>query len=193
MWVASVFWFGPGFIALRVAVFATILLGIAVTDAKHYLIPDGFTITGLLFGGAASLLGACLGVQDPPRVARRRHLRRVRRSRARSRSSAGSARSALKKEAMGFGDTTLMAMVGVALGPGRALLTIFVGAFFAAAAFLLVVYPVGYVRARASARRTRSGGAARAVRCFPCAGRALHSALWFNPPSAGISTALVLG
>jgi leader peptidase (prepilin peptidase)/N-methyltransferase len=50
---------------------------------------------------------------------------------------------------MGFGDTTLMAMVGVALGPGRSLLTIFVGAFFAATVFLLFVYPVGILRARA--------------------------------------------
>ena len=50
---------------------------------------------------------------------------------------------------MGFGDTTLMAMVGAALGPSRALLTIFVGAFFAAAVFLLLVYPIGLLRARA--------------------------------------------
>ena len=114
------------------AVFATILLGIAVTDAKHYLIPDGFTITGLLFGGVASLLGVYLGAQDPfaspvdalfgacvgaGAVTIIGWLGEV----------------ALKKEAMGFGDTTLMAMVGVALGPGRSLLTIFVGAFFAAA------------------------------------------------------------
>jgi len=141
-WVASVWRFGPGFIALRVAVFATILFGIAVTDAKHYLIPDGFTITGLVFGGITSLIGAWLMVQDPfaspvdavfGAVTIIGWLGEV----------------ALKKEAMGFGDTTLMAMVGVALGPSRALLTIFVGAFIAAAAFLLVVYPVGFLRARA--------------------------------------------
>jgi leader peptidase (prepilin peptidase)/N-methyltransferase len=146
-WVASVWWFGPEFVAIRVAIFATILFGIAVTDARHYLIPDGFTITGLLWGGLSSLIGAYLMAQDPfaspidalfgacvgaGAVTIIGWLGEV----------------ALKKEAMGFGDTTLMAMVGVALGPSRALLTIFVGAFFAAAAFLLVVYPVGILRAR---------------------------------------------
>jgi leader peptidase (prepilin peptidase)/N-methyltransferase len=147
VWVASVWEFGPGFIAIRVAVFATILLGIAVTDLKHYLIPDGFTITGLFFAVATSLLGAYLMVQDPfaspvdalfgacvgaGAVTIIGWLGEV----------------ALKKEAMGFGDTTLMAMVGASLGPGRALLTIFVGAFFAAAIFLLFVYPIGILRAR---------------------------------------------
>ena len=67
VWVASVWWFGPGFISVRVAIFATILFGIAVTDAKHYLIPDGFTVTGLIFGLVASLIGAYLMVQDPDR------------------------------------------------------------------------------------------------------------------------------
>ena len=33
--------------ALRVAVFATILAGVAVTDLLYYLIPDGFTVFGL--------------------------------------------------------------------------------------------------------------------------------------------------
>jgi leader peptidase (prepilin peptidase)/N-methyltransferase len=54
----------------------------------------------------------------------------------------------LKREAMGFGDSTLMAMVGAALGPERALLTIFAGAFVGAVAFLVVVAPVGWLRAR---------------------------------------------
>jgi leader peptidase (prepilin peptidase)/N-methyltransferase len=147
IWVAAVFWFGPGSIALRVAVFATILLGIAITDAKHYLIPDGFTVTGLLLAGGASLVGAYLGLQDPFASPIDAVFGAC--------VGAGAitiigwlGEVALKKEAMGFGDTTLMAMVGAALGPSRALLTIFVGALFAAAVFLLVVYPVGYLRAR---------------------------------------------
>ena len=41
-----------------------------------------------------------------------------------------------------------MAFVGATLGPVRALLCIFVGAALATAAFLLVVYPVGWWRAR---------------------------------------------
>ena len=49
---------------------------------------------------------------------------------------------------MRFGDVTLMAMVGAYLGPGRTLLTIFIGAFLGAVGFLAVVYPIAFVRAR---------------------------------------------
>jgi len=49
---------------------------------------------------------------------------------------------------MGFGDVTLMAVVGAALGPGRSLLTIFVGALLGAVGFLAVVYPIAWVRSR---------------------------------------------
>ena len=47
---------------------------------------------------------------------------------------------------MGFGDVTLMAVVGAALGPGRALLVIFLGAALGAISFLLVVYPIVRLR-----------------------------------------------
>ena len=48
-WLLAVQHFGLTLTALRVAVFGTILLGVAITDAKHYVIPDGFTLTGLMF------------------------------------------------------------------------------------------------------------------------------------------------
>jgi leader peptidase (prepilin peptidase)/N-methyltransferase len=149
VWVACVWWLGPSFTALRIALFATILLGVAVTDAKHYLIPDGFTVSGLLLVGAASVAGAFIGFNapfaDPVDALFGACV------------GAGAitiigwlGEAALKKEAMGFGDSTLMAMAGAALGPGRALLTIFLAAAIAAAAFLLVVYPVTWMRARAA-------------------------------------------
>jgi len=50
--------------------------------------------------------------------------------------------AALKREAMGFGDVTLMAVVGAALGPQRALLTIFIGAAIGVVVFVGVVLPV---------------------------------------------------
>ena len=148
-WVASFAAFGVSLVALRVAVFATILLGIAVTDAKHYLIPDGFTVFGLLWvavtavaalvigetgpfaGPYDALVGACAGAGA---IAIAGWLGEV----------------ATKKEAMGFGDVTLMAVVGGALGPGRALLTVFVGALIGAVTFLLVVFPVVWLRGRRS-------------------------------------------
>ena len=140
-WLAAGWHFGPGLTALRVAVFGTVLLGIAITDLEHYLIPDGFTVFGLVwvlltaFGGAFvpevspfaepvdAILGACVGAGA---IAIAGWLGEV----------------AMKREAMGFGDVTLMAFAGAALGPMRALLTVFVGAALGAAIFLAVVLPM---------------------------------------------------
>jgi leader peptidase (prepilin peptidase)/N-methyltransferase len=151
-WVAAAIAFGPTFLALRVAVFGTVLLGVAITDLQRYLIPDGFTVFGLIWGIGTSilaaffgevilfagpwnaLLGACVGAGA---IAITGWL----------------GEAALKKEAMGFGDVTLMAMIGAALGPGRSLLTIFFGALLGAVTFLAVVYPVTWLRRRSRARR----------------------------------------
>ena len=145
LWLASFASFGLSLEALRVAVFGTVLLGIAITDAKHYVIPDGFTVFGLVWllgtafvgawygdtrtfaGPYDALIGACAGAGA---IAIAGWLGEV----------------ALKKEAMGFGDVTLMAMVGAALGPGRALLTVFVGALLGAVVFITVVLPVAWLR-----------------------------------------------
>ena len=147
IWLACYFSFGLSFTALRVAVLATVLLGIVITDAMHYLIPDGFTAFGLAwvivtalvslffpsdspFAGAYdSLIGACAGAGA---IAISGWLGEL----------------ALKKEAMGFGDVTLMAVVGGSVGPARAILTIFIGALIATIVFLGVVYPFGWLRAR---------------------------------------------
>jgi len=48
----------------------------------------------------------------------------------------------LKRPAMGFGDVTLMAVVGTAVGPTRALLTIFIAAAIAPIILLGIVYPL---------------------------------------------------
>lgn len=140
-WLLAALAFGSTFTAVRVAIFGTIMLGIAITDAKHYVIPDGFTVFGLVFvlvtavvsGMRAdvtpfampwdALVGACAGAGAIAIVG---WLGEV----------------VLKKEAMGFGDVTLMAVVGAALGPGRSLLVIFLGAAVGAITFLLVVYPI---------------------------------------------------
>ncbi len=106
--------------ALRGAAFGTILLGIAMTDARQYIIPDEFTwgglAIGLLFslaGGlpslGAALLGAAVGFGLLWLVG-----------------AAGT--WAFKKDAMGGGDIKMMAMVGAFLGWQGVLLTIFLGA-----------------------------------------------------------------
>jgi leader peptidase (prepilin peptidase) / N-methyltransferase len=146
-WLACVLQFGPTLTAFRVAAFGTVLLGIMITDATDYVIPDGFTVFGFFFAlvtaGAGSVLGetlpfatlydsfmgACVGAGAIAIIGWLGEL-------------------ALKKEAMGFGDVTLMAMVGAFLGPGRTLLTIFIGAFLGAVGFLAIVYPITWMRSR---------------------------------------------
>ena len=145
--LASFAWIDDGVAAFRLAIFATILLGIAVTDLRTYTIPDGFTVTGFVFvlvtavialfagrdglfaGPWQAVLGACVGAGAIAIVG---WLGEV----------------ALKKEAMGFGDVTLMAFVGAAVGPELALLTVFVGAAIGAVTFLAVVLPIVALRAR---------------------------------------------
>ncbi|HEU4455793.1 MAG TPA: prepilin peptidase, partial [Longimicrobium sp.] len=72
LWVAAVLRYGFGWEALSAALFFTLLLGIALTDARTYIIPDQFTLGGLVIGLLLSLapggieplqsvLGAVLG------------------------------------------------------------------------------------------------------------------------------------
>jgi len=144
-WLAAASHFGFTFTALRVAVFGTTLLGVAITDAKYYLIPDGFTLFGLIFALVTSviaffqsetqlfatpydaLVGACAGAGMIAIVG---WLGEV----------------VTKREAMGLGDVTLMAFVGAALGPARALITVFFGATLGALTFAGVVIPVALMR-----------------------------------------------
>jgi leader peptidase (prepilin peptidase)/N-methyltransferase len=141
LWLAAYLDFGPTFTAFRVAVFATVLLGIGMTDAKYFLIPDGFTVFGVFFvlvsafgalylgesapfaGPWDAVLGMCVGAGAISIVG---WLGEV----------------WLKRPAMGFGDVTLMAVVGAAVGPARALLTIFIAAVIAPIILLGVVYPL---------------------------------------------------
>jgi leader peptidase (prepilin peptidase)/N-methyltransferase len=146
-WLATALAYGPSFTALRVAVFGTVMLGIALTDLEHYLIPDGFTVFGLLWVVATAMaaawradpspfagpwdavVGACAGAGAIAIVG---WLGEV----------------TLRREAMGFGDVTMMAVIGGAVGPERALLTIFVAALIGAFAFVVVVFPLTRWRVR---------------------------------------------
>ncbi|HEX8851385.1 MAG TPA: prepilin peptidase [Gemmatimonadaceae bacterium] len=147
IWLASAWWFGATFLGLRVAIFATLLLGVAVTDLRTYTIPDGFTVTGLLFLLVASFVGLFFGAQDPFVGPMGALLGAC--------TGAGAiaiigwlGEVALKREAMGFGDVTLMAFIGAAIGPELSLLTVFVGATLGAVAFLALVLPVAKLRRR---------------------------------------------
>jgi len=141
MWLASYLAFGPSLTALRMAVFATIMAGIAITDAKHFLIPDGFTVFGLLWQLATALLALYVGDSGP--FARPWDAVIGLCVGAGAISVVGWLGEVwLKRPAMGFGDVTLMAVVGAAVGPERAFLTIFLAAVIAPIVLLAVVYPL---------------------------------------------------
>ncbi len=147
LWLAAVVQFGMSFAALRLAVFLTVLLGIMLTDASRYVIPDGFTVFGLLWAIAAAGIALFVG-ETPPFAGLYEAV-------VGACAGAGAiaivgwlGELALKKEAMGFGDVTLMAMVGAHLGPARTLLTIFLGAAIGAVGFLGIVFPLEWLRSR---------------------------------------------
>lgn len=141
LWLGAYLQFGPTFTAFRVAVFATVLLGIAITDAKHFLIPDGFTVFGLFFMLLSAFVALYLGEAEP--FARPWEAILGMCVGAGAISIVGWLGEVwLKRPAMGFGDVTLMAVVGAAVGPARSLLTIFIAAVIAPIVLLGVVYPL---------------------------------------------------
>ena len=151
-WLGAWLAFGPTAAALRVALAATLLLGIAVTDLRYYLIPDGFTVTGLLLALGAAIAGALSGAGGPfaagPFAGPGDALLGACVGAGAIAIIGWLGEVALGREAMGQGDMTLMAFVGALVGPLRSFVTIFVAAFLASAIFLVVVAPVVWVRAR---------------------------------------------
>ena len=124
IWVGMALAYGPTLHALSGAVFFTLLLAIALTDARHYVIPDELSIGGLASGLALAVVTE-LTTGMPTIVS----------------SVVGAALGFLlllgvglvgdwvfKKPAMGGGDMKMMAMIGAYLGPLGAILTIFLGA-----------------------------------------------------------------
>lgn len=135
-WMAACWSFGPTFTAVRVALFGTVLFGIGITDARFYLIPDEFTVWPFFWTLASAVAATMLG-QDSPFAGPYAALLGA---------CAGAGFISivgwlgeyfLKREAMGFGDVTLMALIGAAVGPSRAIATVFVGALLAVVIFLL--------------------------------------------------------
>lgn len=120
IWLGLALHYGPTWHALRGGVLLSLLLAIAVIDARHYLIPDALSLGGLGAGLALSLLPGAPTILE---------------------SVGGAAvgfvvlfvvgwvgETVLGRPAMGAGDVKMMAMVGAFLGPVGALVTIFLGA-----------------------------------------------------------------
>jgi len=128
LWAGMAWYYGLSLEALSGALFGTLLIGIALTDARQYIIPNEFTYGGLAIGlvlsaagGLDSVLSALIGAVVGFGI-----LWVV--------GIAG--RWAFKEEAMGGGDIKMMAMVGAFVGWQGVLLTIFLGALAGTAIFL---------------------------------------------------------
>ncbi|MDX2185204.1 MAG: prepilin peptidase [Gemmatimonadaceae bacterium] len=128
LWAGAVVVSGPGFTALRLAVFATLLLGIVLTDAQFFEIPDGFTVTGLVAGLGGALASALMGDVGAPFAPLPDALVGACAGAGLIAIAGWLGEVVLKREAMGFGDVTLMAMVGAHVGSWRSLLVVFAGA-----------------------------------------------------------------
>tara|TARA_B100000678_G_scaffold137541_1_gene114957 strand:+ start:584 stop:1378 length:795 start_codon:yes stop_codon:yes gene_type:complete len=132
VWAGMFSYAGLSFEVLRGTLLLTILFGIALTDARFYIIPDQFSLGGLVLGlGLAflpggidaldALIGAIVGFGLLGSVA-------------------VVGKWMLKKDAMGLGDIKMMAMVGAFLGWAGVLLTVFLGALLGAVIFGPISY-----------------------------------------------------
>ena len=130
LWAASAWWYGLTLDGLAAAIFGTILLGIAVTDARHLLIPDEYTWGGLVLGlllalrsgwGWEGLLSAAIGAAVGFGL-----LYFI----------AWAGERVFREEAMGGGDIKMMTMVGAFVGWKGVLLTLFGGALLGTLVFI---------------------------------------------------------
>jgi leader peptidase (prepilin peptidase)/N-methyltransferase len=127
IWGGMVLLNGVTFEAARAAIFLTIVLGIALSDAKFYIIPDQFSLGGTVIGLAMAPLSPAISLVEATAGATLGFglLWFV----------AWAGEKAFKKEAMGGGDIKMMALIGAFLGPQGVLLTIFLAAFLGAVIF----------------------------------------------------------
>jgi leader peptidase (prepilin peptidase) / N-methyltransferase len=143
VWVAAFVRFGFELEALRSATFLTILLGIAMTDAREMVIPDQFTLIGAAIGlllaaapgtgitFAAAALGAAAGYVLLWGVKL-------------------AAERALRKPALGVGDIHMMLLVGAFTGLPGMLLTLMLGSVLG----LAIGVPLTWLRGRLTALGT---------------------------------------
>jgi leader peptidase (prepilin peptidase) / N-methyltransferase len=133
-WLGMAVWMGPGLEAVRGSILFTILLGIAIIDARHRIIPDHLSLGGAIIGLAlaawpggfpfrAALVGALVayGLMWLVKLG---------------------GEAILRKPALGVGDIHMMAMVGAFVGLPGALLTILLGSILG----LAIGIPLAWIR-----------------------------------------------
>jgi leader peptidase (prepilin peptidase) / N-methyltransferase len=142
LWLGMALWLGPGLEAVRGAMFFTILLGIAIIDALHRIIPDQLSLGGAAIGlllaawpdglpFAAALTGGVVAFVLMWLVKL-------------------GAEALFRKPALGVGDIHMMAMVGAFVGLAGALLTILLGSVLG----LAIGVPLAWVRGKLEAMGT---------------------------------------
>ena len=119
IWLGAAVRFGASLEALHSAAFLTILLGIALTDAKEMVIPDQFSLGGVAIGLLIAVFPGGITFTDKLIGALAGY--------------AGfwliklGAEKLLKKPALGVGDIHMMAMVGAFIGGEGVFITMLLG------------------------------------------------------------------
>ncbi|MDZ7779190.1 MAG: prepilin peptidase [Gemmatimonadota bacterium] len=139
---------GPSWEALRGGLFLSVLFGIAMSDARYYIIPDQFSVGGAVLGVALAFLPGGITVLESMvggaagfavlwvvGVAGTWIIRRI---------MPGRLEEAGVDQAMGGGDIKMMMMVGAFLGVWGVVLTLFIGSLLA----LLVFGPIASMSKR---------------------------------------------
>jgi leader peptidase (prepilin peptidase)/N-methyltransferase len=119
VWTAAAIRFGLSVEAISAAIFLTLLLGIAMTDAREMVIPDQFSLGGMAIGlglaavpGGFGLISSLIGAGASYVMLWALKL---------------GAEKAFRKPALGVGDIHMMAMIGAFLGFQGAILTVLLG------------------------------------------------------------------
>lgn len=146
IWAGSLAWLGMSPAALGAGIFVTLLLGIALTDAQAYVIPDLFSIGGLGVGLALAAVPGGLALWESAAGALFGYallwVVRWAGDLALSRGWIGGAELETVLEegeartTMGEGDLRMLAMIGSFLGVGGVLLAVFLGALVGSLVFL---------------------------------------------------------
>ncbi len=131
IWAGFVYRYGVEWESVRGSLLLTLLLGIALTDVRFYIIPDQFSVGGMIVGLLMALLpggidfiaavsGAALGFLGfwALGASMTWFLRRFAPDRL---------EKAGVDQALGGGDVKMMGMVGAFLGPAGVPLTVFLG------------------------------------------------------------------
>jgi leader peptidase (prepilin peptidase)/N-methyltransferase len=136
IWLGAAIRFGFTLDALHSATLLTLLLGIAMTDAREMVIPDQFSLGGLVIGLLLAAVPGGLPFPDALIGAALSYgllwiVKLV-------------AEKLLSRPALGVGDIHMLAMIGAFLGPAGALLTILLGSFLG----LILGVPLIWIRGK---------------------------------------------